>query len=161
MSVSTIDKKAAKGAKGAKGAGDDEADAKGGGKKKLIIIIAVAVLLLGGGGYFFLGRSSGSAAAAPKDQPGLVVPLDAIQVNLSGEHYLRISVALQMTTAAPAEVDGSKAQDAVISAFSGKPIAQVDDPTSRAKLKAQLLATIRGLYDKQVMDLYFTQFVTQ
>lgn len=156
MSVSTIDKK---GAKGAKAAGEEE-PAKGGGKKKLIVVIAVAVLLVAGGGYFFLGRSNG-ASAAPKDQPGAVVPLDAIQVNLSGEHYLRISVALQMTTTAEAEVDGSKAQDAVISTFSGKPIAQVDDPGTRAKLKAQLLERVRELYEKKVMDLYFTQFVTQ
>lgn len=156
MSVSTIDKKGAKGAKA-----DEEAAAGGGGKKKLIIIIAAAVLLLGGGGYFFLGRSSGGADAAPKDVAGAVVPLDAIQINLSGEHYLRISVALQMTKTADAEVDGSKAQDAVISVFSGKPIAQVDDPASRTKLKAQLLEKIRELYEKKVMDLYFTQFVTQ
>ncbi|GAA1907769.1 flagellar basal body-associated FliL family protein [Lapillicoccus jejuensis] len=155
MSVSTIDKKGAKGAKA------DEEAAAGGGKKKLIIIIAVAVLLVAGGGYFFLGRSSGAPAAAPKDEPGAVVALDAIQINLSGEHYLRISVALQMTKTAEAEVDGSKAQDAVISTFSGKPIAQVDDPTSRAKLKAQLLEKIRELYEKKVMALYFTQFVTQ
>lgn len=154
MSVTALEKTKA----GAKGAAAEEAPAKGGGKKKLIVIV-LAVLLAAGGGYFFLGRSGSSAP--PKDQPGAVVPLDAIQVNLSGEHYLRISIALQMTTTADAEVDGSKAQDAVISTFSGKPIAQVNDPATRAKLKEQLLEKVRELYEKKVMDLYFTQFVTQ
>jgi len=150
MSVTTMAKK---------DGGDAEAAPKS--KKKLIIIVAAVVLLLAGGGaFYFLGVKKGPAAA-PKDVAGVVVPLEPIQINLSGEHYLRIGISLQMTTTAGAEADGGKALDASIAVFSGKTVAEVNDTKARTKLKAELLKQIRELYEKTVMDIYFTEFVTQ
>jgi len=64
-------------------------------KKKLLIIIAAAVLLLGGGGAgaYFTFLSGPSKPKPP--EPGKVVPLDAITVNLSEGHFLKLKLALQ------------------------------------------------------------------
>ncbi|MEO3935420.1 flagellar basal body-associated FliL family protein [Dermatophilaceae bacterium Soc4.6] len=150
MSVTTMAKKD----------GDAEAAAPKS-KKMLIIIIAVVVLLAAGGGGFFLLSSKKGPPAPPKDVAGAVVPLEPIQVNLSGEHYLRIGISLQMTKTGEAEVDGGKALDATIAVFSGKPIDEVNEPKARKKLKTELLKEVRELYEKTVMDIYFTEFVTQ
>ena len=128
---------------------------KRGGKKKLVIIL-LSVLLVGGGGYWFVLRPK--PESAPK--PGTVVPLDAIQINLQGDHYLRLGLALQLT-AGTKEEDGSKALDAAIDEFSGLPIAEVSDPAKRRTLKKELETKLDKLYTDEVMGVYFTQFVTQ
>ena len=71
----------------------EEAPAKGG-KKKLIIILLVVLLAAGGAAYFFL--FSGSGKPAPPE-PGLVLKLDPVAVNLAGGGYLKVGVALQLT----------------------------------------------------------------
>ncbi len=140
---------------------DAEAAAPKSKKMLIIIIIAVVVLLGGGGGAFFMMSSKKGPAEVPKDVAGIVVPLDAIQINLSGDHYLRVGISLQMTSKAGAEADGGKALDATIAVFSGKTVAEVNDPKARAKLKVELVKRLRELYEQTVMDIYFTQFVTQ
>ncbi len=123
-------------------------------KKKLIIII-VAVLALGGGGYWFM-----KPEPAGPPEPGEVVKLEPIQVNLASAHYLRLGLALQLTTSAH-EADGSKALDAAISVFSGLPMAEVNDPAARVKLKKELEKELKHLYHDDVMGVYFTEYVTQ
>jgi flagellar FliL protein len=123
-------------------------------KKKLVIIV-VAVLALGGGGYWFT-----RPAPAGPPQPGDVVKLDAIQINLADAHYLRVAMALQLVKGVKA-ADGSKALDATIDIFSGLPMAQVNDPKQRVQLKKELEKELAKLYDKDVMGIYFTEFVTQ
>ncbi|MGA8256796.1 MAG: flagellar basal body-associated FliL family protein [Nocardioides sp.] len=133
-----------------------EAATTKGGKKKLLIII-VAVLALGGGGYWFVLKPGGGAA---EPEPGEVVPLETLQVNLAGGHYLRLGLALQLTSSAH-EADGSKALDAAIELFSGRSIADVTRPVDRRKLKKELEHTLHELYHEEVMGVYFTEFVTQ
>src|SRR5436305_4729359 len=75
----------------------EETEEKGGGKKKLLIIGLVAVLALGAGAYFFL-FSGGAASAKPAPEAGSVVlPIDAVAINLAGGSYLKLGVALQFT----------------------------------------------------------------
>ena len=138
----------------AQGGPDDGAQAPKKSKKKLIIIV-VAVLALGGGGFMMFRPKP----PAPPE-PGTVVALDPIQVNLAGEHYLRVGIALQLTKKTK-EADGSKALDALIQEFSGKTIAEVSNTTKRRTMQDELEHTIEKLYDEEVMDLYFTDFVTQ
>ncbi|MET0838691.1 MAG: flagellar basal body-associated FliL family protein [Marmoricola sp.] len=129
------------------------APAKGG--KKKIIVILVAVLALGGGGYWMFRPKP----PAPV-QPGEVVTLDPIQINLASAHYLRLGLALQLTDKAH-EADGSKALDAAISEFSGRNIAELTDTKKREKLKKDLEHELEELYHGDVMGVYFTEFVTQ
>jgi flagellar FliL protein len=136
----------------------DEAPVKGG-KKKLIVILLVVLLAAGGGAYFFL--FSGSAKA---DAPvaGEVLKLDPIAVNLAGGGYLKVGVTLQLVEGVGGEgtaIDGSKAQDIVISTFSQ---AQPADVTgARDALKKALEQKIVAAYDGAVMGIYYSEYVTQ
>lgn len=94
-------------------------------------------------------------------EPGEVLIVGPLQVNLADGHYLRIALALQMTTEVADEVDGSKALDATISLYSGKPLSAVSQPKQRAELKNELTTAILELYAGELMDVYFTEFVTQ
>jgi flagellar FliL protein len=144
-----------------------EDGAKGGGKKKLLIIVAVALVAIGAGAYFFL--FSGSEDTEPV--AGEVLPLESIAVNLAGGGYLKVGIALQLTEDAAggghggAAVDGSHALDLVISTFSqAQP---TDVTTARDTLKEALRHQIIEAYTdheagtQMVMDIYFTEYVTQ
>ena len=134
----------------------DAAEAPAKGSKKKLIIILVAVLALGGGGYYMFLKPK----PAGPPEPGEVVKLEPIQINLAAEHYLRIGIALQLTSSAH-EADGSKALDATIAMFSGLPMNEVNDPKHRAKLKKELEKELKERYHGEVMGVYFTDFVTQ
>ena len=134
---------------------DPEEGKKKGGLKKILIIL-VALVAVGGGAYWFVLKPK--PVQAPK--PGDVVALDPIQINLQGEHYLRVGIALQLT-ASTKEADGSKALDATISEFSGLSVAEVNDPKKRTALKKELEHHLEKLYEDEVMGVYFTEFVTQ
>lgn len=129
---------------------------KGGGRKKVVMVV-VLVLALGAAAYWFALRPTAEAKAP---EPGEVVRLEPIQVNLSGGNYLKIGVALQLTAEAQ-EVDGSKALDATIDLFSGRSMEQLGRAENRAKLKKALKKELAHHYEGEVMDVYFTDFVTQ
>lgn len=131
------------------------AESAGGGRSKLIGIVLL-VVALGAAGWYFLLRPT--PEAAPK--PGEVVQLEPVQVNLAAGHYLRLGLALQLTEGAH-EVEGSKALDAAISLFSGLPVADLNKPAERDKLKEELKAELDHRYHGDVMDVYLTEFVTQ
>jgi flagellar FliL protein len=136
----------------------EEEPAKGG-KKKLIVIALVVLLALGGGGYFFL--FSGPSKPKPPE-PGVLLPVDPIAVNLAGGGYLKIGLKLQLTAdvGEADEPDTAKATDLIISTFSG---ARASDVTgARDALKAALQQKIIKAYGKDVvMGIYYTDYVTQ
>src|SRR5690349_7196548 len=102
-------------------------------KKKLIIIL-LAVVLLGGGGagsYFMFFKKSDEAAAATTPEPGTVVALEAITINLEDGHFLKVSIALQASADAAEEPNGSKALDILISQFSNKSVADLSSNDAR------------------------------
>jgi flagellar FliL protein len=112
---------------------------------------------IGGAAYWFVLKPK----PEPKPEPGEVVALEPIQINLEGGHYLKIGVALQLTTTVAHEADGSKALDATIELFSGRSMDELTRHESRAKLKKELLKELEHDYHGDVMDVYFTDFVTQ
>lgn len=138
------------------GAAPDEAAPTGGSKKKLILVAAL-VGVLGAAGWFFFMRPAG-AEAGP--EPGEVVALEPIQVNLAGGHYLRVGIALQLTTKAH-EVDGSQALDTLIAVFSGHSMEEVNQPKVRESLREDLVKKLEKRYEEGVMGVYFTEYVTQ
>ena len=125
-------------------------------RRKLVIVI-VLVALTGGAAYWFVLRPTPEAAP----EPGEVVALEPIQVNLADGRYLRVAIALQATLDVEEEVDGSRALDATIDVFSGLPLNEVAEAKSRDVLKAELKERILELYEGELMDIYFTEFVTQ
>lgn len=147
-----------------------EADAKGGadakpkGKKKLIIGV-VLLVLLGGGYKKTIGKAEVDPHAAP--EPGIVLKLDPITLNLAGGSYLKLRMALQFTADAVAggegadEPDGAQAMDLAIAHLSNRKLADFDSAAARARVKEKLLKAVAEAYDSKVMNIYFTEFVMQ
>ncbi|GGJ82365.1 hypothetical protein GCM10010123_10050 [Pilimelia anulata] len=131
-------------------------------KKKLLIIVLGVVLLLGGGGaYFFLGTGEAHAEAEEKPEPGPIVAMDPVTINLEDGHFLRVAIALQTTADAEAELDGAKALDLTIALYNEKKLAELSTPAGRAKAKKELIEEVKEAYEDQVYDIYFKEFVTQ
>jgi flagellar protein FliL len=141
-----------------KASGKDDKPGRTGSKTKLIVIVLVALLAVGGGAWFFVLRAP-SAPPAPK--PGAVLKLEPINVNLADSHYLKVGLALQTTTAASPDIDGSQALDIAISQLSGRAMSDLGAPAKREKAKEALVAAVSEAYDGEVMDVYFTEFVMQ
>ncbi len=136
-----------------------EGDAPKKSKKKLIIIV-VLVLVLGGVGYkFTLGK--GAAPAKPALVAGAVVPLESINLNLAGGHYLKLGLALQATTLATEDPDGSQALDIAIDLLSNRSLTDLATTAARDRYKKELVSKVNKAYEDEVMDVYFTEFVTQ
>ena len=135
----------------------EEVAASGGGKKKLLLILLV-LALVGGAGYWFFLKPGG---AEKEPEPGVVVKLDAIQINLADAHYLKVAIALQASKDAGAELDGSRALDETIDLFSGQAMEDLARRAYREKLKKELEHRLDEAYDGEVIGVYFTDFVTQ
>jgi flagellar FliL protein len=133
-------------------------DTSGSGSKKLVVIVLVALLAGGGGAWYFLLRGP---SAPPKPKPGAVLKLDAINVNLADSHYLKVGLALQTTTSASPDIDGSQALDIAISQLSGRTMGDLAAPAKREKAKEALVKAVSEAYDGEIMDVYFTEFVMQ
>ena len=137
--------------------------------KKLLLIILIAVVVLGGGGAGAFFMLSGSKAKAAPEEPtkGAVVKMDnALTINLADGHYLKVAFTIQQTADAGSEsIDSSEALDLAIDQYSGRNIAELSTEKGREKNKEELLAAIEKAYNEEgkqiVMDIYFTQFVTQ
>jgi flagellar FliL protein len=125
--------------------------------RKTLLMVVIVVLAMAAAAWWFMIRPAG-ADEAPK--PGEVLQLEPIQVNLEGGHYLKIGIALQAVEGAE-HVEGSKALDATIEMFSGRNVADLADTKRRARLKEQLVEELDHRYHGEVMEVYFTDFVTQ
>ena len=147
MTAATLDRPAAAGA---------DAPEPAGGKKKKLIAIALVLVVGGAAAWWFLLRPSGPA----EPEPGEVMTMEPIQVNLADGHYLRVGIALQLSAEAH-EADGSKALDATIDLFSGVDKADLAKAGQRQELKHQLEEKLHEDYHGDVLEVYFTEFVTQ
>jgi flagellar FliL protein len=137
---------------------EEEVVASGGGKKKLLLVVLV-LALVGGAGYWFFLKPAGGAEKEP--EPGAVVKLDAIQINLADAHYLKVAIALQASKDAGKELDGSQALDETIDLFSGQSMDDLSRRSFREKMKKELEHRLDEAYEGEVIGVYFTDFVTQ
>ena len=127
----------------------------GGGRKKMVLILVV-VAVAAAAGWWFLLRPTAPAEPVP----GEVMTMEPIQVNLADGHYLRVGIALQLSAEAH-EADGSKALDATIDLFSGVDRAELAKAGQRQELKRRLEEELHDDYHGDVLEVYFTEFVTQ
>jgi flagellar protein FliL len=153
----------------------DPTDAKGGagkGKKakkskKRLIIVVLVVALVGAGAYEFLlapkpAATAGTATPAPL--PGVLVPTDAVTVNLTEGHYLRISVAMQFTSKVSATTppDTAAALDQMITYLTGMSADRLNTSLGLAAVKTALTTRISGAYPKDpLLELLITSYVIQ
>lgn len=154
---------ATRGAPAAAGASADAdpAPAKGAKKKKLIVIVLVLALAAGAAWFFLLRPSGGEEAAEPELVPGEVVALEPISINLADGHYLRAGIALQSVEGAAHAPEGSQALNLMIDTFTGRTVGELADTATRQALQEELTAHVEEAYHHEVMDVYFTEFVTQ
>ena len=101
--------------------------------------------------------------SAAHARPGVTTPADADECELSERdgRYLRLGIALQLALEVEEEPYTARALDLAISQFSGRPLAELASVEGRNALKAELLEKIKQAYDGEVLDLYYTDFVTQ
>lgn len=135
---------------------DDTAETAGKGGKKKLVIIALVLVVGAAAGWFFFLKPSGPEEPVP----GEVMTMEPIQVNLADGHYLRVGIAMQLSADAH-EADGSKALDATIALFSGVEQGELAKAGHREELKKELMKELKHIYHGDVMEVYFTEFVTQ
>jgi flagellar FliL protein len=152
--------KGGKSGKGAKGDGSGEGGKKRSGKLKIIIV--VVLLLAGGAAAKFTVLAPKAAAKGPvKPVPGPVIAMDELTLNLDSGHFLRLKLSLQTTKGTSSDLDVTEGTQAVIDEFSNRPVAALTGGPARDKARADLLTKLQKIYPKQIMGVYYTEFVMQ
>jgi flagellar FliL protein len=146
--------------------------------RKKLILVAALVILLGVGGYvgkgMLLGGGSPKAVPDPKTVAGKVLTLTPSTMNLADGHYLKLTLALQLSEAGtPAAeavdaagapipaLDGVKALVASIDVLGKHTYAQLLAPGGRASAQKELLVEIQKRYPGDVLEVYFAEFLMQ
>ncbi len=140
-----------------------DAGTRGASRLKLVGIIAVAVVLtIALTIYLVVVRPEAAARkAAEPPAPGAIVQLEPMNVNLASGKYLRVGLGLQLTADAGAEFDVTRAKDAVITLLTGRRVDEVATPDGREAVRSALEEQLGAAYEGAVMNVYFTDFVTQ
>lgn len=127
------------------------------GKRKKALVLLVILAVTGAAGWFYMKPAGAEEAPVP----GEVLKLEPIQLNLAAGRYLRIGIAIQGVESGEEELEGSKALDATIELFSGRRMEDLAEPKQRDALKLALREELKERYHGEVIDVYFTDFVTQ
>jgi flagellar FliL protein len=164
----------------AKSAGKAKAGKSGkGGKGKLVLVL---MLLLGAAaGYTLKGGGGGAEAAggptttAPPE-PGVMVSIEPLSLNLADGHYLKVGIAVQLVDGAVeggghgegAEVSeawlaehGPMVRDLVISELGGAHVAEFASADAREVVRHSLLEKANERLEETVYAVYFTEFIMQ
>lgn len=166
--------------KSSKNSADD--DVVEDGTKRPIIPILVSIIMLGAG-YFvggMMGGGSGDGAAASGEptettveeaehhELGELVPLEPININLQGGHFLRVAICLETHASGSGGHGGgdeafptAPAADLLLATFSGRTVEELSTIDGREHVRQELLDAVVERYDGEVYGLYFTEFVMQ
>ncbi|HQF94756.1 MAG TPA: flagellar basal body-associated FliL family protein [Microthrixaceae bacterium] len=152
-------------AKGKKGKKDKK---EKGGKSNLVPAIVLALGILGGG-YFMGQGGEGTAAAGPTttEAPvlGEIATVEPININLKDGHFLRVGMALQLIEgiekAEFEKGETSKANDVIIEMLGGSDMAEISTAEGREGVKKELKKELKEVYEGEVTDVFFTDFVMQ
>jgi flagellar FliL protein len=160
-------------------AGDGEAKEKKG-KGNLVPAIIVAVGLIGGGKMMGGGNTAAATGeAAPTTtttlEPGPVVALEPMTMNIEGGSILKVGLALQLHHdaaegggggghgAAPADDDPHKGYarvlDIAIEVFGKRTYHDLVGAEGREAAKHELVEHLHEAYHDEIEDVYLTEFV--
>jgi len=143
------------------------------GKLKFILPVLVVLAAAGGGAYkFLLAKPAKAATATPKVEGSLFALTPEFVVNLTDNHYGKVTAALllkQAPTAAdlnPVAQSPTLEQDPVIRAtitddLTGIPSNELIVRAERDKLRAEILKDLQKATDVPVSDVLFTDVVVQ
>lgn len=125
-------------------------------------MLAIAVVLLvAAAGAFFGPRLLADGEDAPAEpEPGAVVAIEPLNVNLAEGRYLRLGFTVQLAAGAD-ELPAAPVTDLAIALYSGRTVEEVNDPARRAELQDELATQLTERFDVEVMAVYYTDFVTQ
>ncbi len=166
-----------------------ESDKSGGGTMRLVMV-GVMSLSIAAAGYFIGGRGGAAvpAAAPPVTEPEVhepeiaeVIDLEAVNVNLTDGHYLRVAISLGI--GAHVEEDGGEgghgkekeeeaeegpsipiapAADILLTTFAERSMAELSDVAGRADARHKLEAHLKEYYGEDVIvTVFVTEFVMQ
>ena len=142
-------------------------------KLKFIVPVLLVLAAAGGGAYkFVLAKPAKAATVKPKVNGSLFALSPEFVVNLTDNHYGKVTVALllkQAPTAAelnPVATTPTLVQDPVIRStitndLTGIPSSDLIDRPQRTKLLGQILKDLEGAIDVPVEQVYFTDVVVQ
>lgn len=137
-----------------------DAEVRSGRKKFLVLGLILGVAAAGAAWFFVSGKS---AVGEEPPAHGEVVSLDPVAINLAGGGYLKVGVALHLTEDASAaeggQPDSAVARDLIIGQFSQA--SPVDVHGAREALKESLEQKIIEAYGEAVLEIYYTEYVTQ
>ncbi len=163
-----------KGGKGGKDKKGKKDKAKG--RSNLVPALVLAAGLAAGGYFMGGGQSAASTtettAVVATPEPGEMVRLDPMTLNLTEGRFLRLGVAFEMTKDfelsdshdegpefSPA--DEGRLRDLLISMFSGRDGDNLVGSDDREQVKDELLEEANTVLDGKVMSVYFTELVMQ
>jgi flagellar protein FliL len=168
-------KKKKDGAEGADGEGKEKK-----GKSNLVPAIVVAIGLIGGGKM--MGGGNTAAAVDPAStttttlEPGPVVALEPMTMNIEGGSILKVGLALQLHNSgeesggggghgAPAEETDdphkgyARVLDIAIEVFGKRAYADLVGSEGREAAKHELVEHLHEAYPEEIEDVYLTEFV--
>ncbi|WP_152192548.1 flagellar basal body-associated FliL family protein [Georgenia satyanarayanai] len=128
------------------------------GRGRLLVVLAAVLAVVAVGAFVFLRPSEPAAPEEP--EVGDTVTIEPRNINLADGHYLRLGFAIELV-AEVEEIATAQATDIAIALFTGRTVAEVNDPVRREELKAELSERLVEAYDGEVLTVYFTDFVTQ
>lgn len=150
------------------------------GRSNLLPALVLAAGIAAAG--YFVGAPGGDAgaetdaatgeAAAEEVEPGVVVELEPMTLNLDGGRFLRVGVAVLTTSEFESFADdegtmrltpdhGSQLRDQLIAMFAGRQISELTGSDNLEDTKAELLDRANQVLDDQALEVYLTEFVTQ
>jgi flagellar FliL protein len=140
-------------------------------KKKKSPLMLILLLVAGLVGGVVVSKVMGGGSAAPVAEPppeaGEVAIIEAININLAGGHFLRISIGAQLTKKVVlkaevwAESEGAKVADATIDVFTGRTKEELDTTEGRKEAVTELKERVIEATEKEVMNVFLNEFVTQ
>ncbi|MFP3908038.1 MAG: flagellar basal body-associated protein FliL, partial [Acidimicrobiales bacterium] len=149
------------------------------GRSNLLPALVLAAGIAAGG--YFVGAPGADAGAdadtatdeaAEVVEPGVVVELEPMTLNLDGGRFLRVGVAVLTTSEFESFEDdegtmrltpdhGSQLRDQLIAMFAGRQISELTGSDSLEDTKVELLERANQVLDDQALEVYLTEFVTQ
>lgn len=125
------------------------------------LVIVAALVVAAAAGWFLLRPGAASEAEPAEVELGTVQAVEPISINLAGGRYLRLGLGLQLTAEVAEDVDTVKALDLAIALFSQRSVEEISTAEGRDALKRELAAQLTEVYEGEVVDVYFSNFVYQ
>jgi flagellar FliL protein len=140
--------------------------------KKTRLLLVVVLLAGAAGGYVLKGGgasedAAGATATTAPPEPGTMVDIEPLSLNLADGRYLRVGVAVQLAAGQGGEPEewlaehGPVIRDLLIQQLGGAHVADLATAEGRDGVRTALLAKADEHLDDEIYALYFTEFVMQ